>query len=719
MSGNEVKPDATEGTRAVSNPVLLQYQALTKLKGVGKQLAQRLEKLGLFTLQDLLFHLPYRYVDRTKITPIGQLTPHQTAVIEGDISGANVVFGKRRSLVCRLKDGTGTINLRFYHFNASQKQALEGGDSGGVVRCYGEVRPGASGLEMYHPEYQVFHADSPPALEQTLTPAYHTTEGISQPRLRSLIEQAFQMASDAMLPNLSPHSASPPDNHDTSLLRRLHYLHFPPQDASLDALLEGEHPYQEQLIVEELTAYQLSLLRLREKRLQQQAPALTQGTDLVTRFTRSLAFELTGAQQRVCQDLAQDIRQSTPMMRLLQGDVGSGKTVVAAIAALHAIASDKQVALMAPTDILSEQHRASFSTWFEPLGIQVGWLSGKQRVKERREQSAAIAEGRAQLVVGTHALFQDDIIFHDLALVVIDEQHRFGVHQRLSLRDKGTQTGSEKSQTPHQLIMTATPIPRTLAMSAYADLEYSVIDELPKGRQPVETVVISQKRREDIVERIRHACREGRQAYWVCTLIEQSESLSAEAAEDTSATLIEQLPDIKVGLVHGRLKPKEKEAVMAEFKAGNLQLLVATTVIEVGVDVPNASLMIIENPERLGLAQLHQLRGRVGRGSIASHCVLLYGDTLSQHSKARLQAMRSTSDGFKIAEIDLELRGPGEVLGTRQTGDIAFKMANLQRDLGLMPSIHEKAKLILSQQPQLAEQLIERWIGQSEQFAQA
>lgn len=713
MGSNEISAAGVKTVKA--KPILLQQQALTKLKGVGKQLALRLEKLGLFTLQDLLFHLPYRYVDRTKITPIGQLIPHQTAVIEGDISGASVVFGKRRSLVCRLKDGTGTISLRFYHFNASQKQALEGGDNGGRLRCYGEVRPGASGLEMYHPEYQVYSADSPPALEQTLTPAYHTTEGISQPRLRSLIEQAFQMASDTMLPNLSPNTG----DHDISLLQRLHYLHFPPQNASLDALLEGEHPYQEQLIVEELTAYQLSLLRLREKRLQQQAPALTKGAGLVSSFTQSLAFELTVAQQRVCQDVAQDIRQSTPMMRLLQGDVGSGKTVVAAIAALHAIASGKQVALMAPTDILAEQHRASFNTWFEPLGIQVGWLSGKQRVKERREQSAAIAEGRAQLVVGTHALFQDDVRFDDLALVIIDEQHRFGVHQRLSLRDKGVQVDAEESQTPHQLIMTATPIPRTLAMSAYADLEYSVIDELPKGRQPVETVVISQKRREDIIERIFHACQQGRQTYWVCTLIEQSESLSAEAAEDTAAVLIEQLPNIKVGLVHGRLKPKEKEGVMADFKAGNIQLLVATTVIEVGVDVPNASLMVIENPERLGLAQLHQLRGRVGRGSVASHCVLLYGESLSQHSKARLQAMRSTSDGFKIAEIDLELRGPGEVLGTRQTGDIAFKMADLQRDLGLMPSIHEQAKQILSQDPQLAEQLIERWIGHSEQFAQA
>lgn len=690
-------------TKSAITSSSLQKHPLTTLKGVGAQLSARLEKLGLFTLQDLLFHLPYRYVDRTKITPIGSLLPYQAAVVEGNVSGANVVFGKRRSLVCRLKDGSGSINLRFYHFNASQKQALSNGEK---VRCYGEVRPGVSGLEMYHPEYQVYSDASPPPLEQTLTPAYHTTDGISQPRLRGLIEQLFQFANSTMLPDLSPHKDS---KH--SLLERLHYLHFPPQDALLEALIDGEHPYQQQLITEELTAYQLSLLRLREQRLNQHAPALVDASELISAFTQSLAFELTSAQQRVCDNIRSDLKKNTPMMRLLQGDVGSGKTVVAAIAALCATASGKQVALMAPTDILAEQHRSNFSAWFSPLNIRVAWLSGKQKVKERREQSSAIANGDAQLVVGTHALFQNDVSFHDLALVIIDEQHRFGVHQRLLLRDKG--------HTPHQLIMTATPIPRTLAMSAYADLDYSVIDELPKGRLPVETVVISQKRREDIINRIRHACLDGRQAYWVCTLIEQSENLSAEAAEDAVTKLMEQLPDIKIGLVHGRLKPKDKEAIMVEFKAGNIQLLVATTVIEVGVDVPNASVMVIENPERLGLAQLHQLRGRVGRGTIASHCVLLYGDALSRHGKSRLQAMRSTSDGFKIAEIDLELRGPGEVLGTRQTGDIAFKVADLQRDLTLMPAIHEHAKIILSQQPLLAEQLIARWIGHSEQFAQA
>ncbi|MGH1484694.1 MAG: ATP-dependent DNA helicase RecG [Cellvibrionaceae bacterium] len=693
----------------------LHQQSVTVLKGVGAQLGQRLEKLGLYHLQDLLFHLPYRYVDRTKVTPIGSLIPFQSAVVEGEVRGTNVVFGKRRSLICRIQDGTGSISLRFYHFSASQKNALANGSS---VRCFGEVRPGASGLEMYHPEYQLLNEQNPAPLEQTLTPAYHTTDGISQPRLRSLIEQAFSLAKPNSLPDLFADKNTA--ENDIPLLSRLHYLHFPPQDAPLDLLLDGEHPYQQKLITEELTAYQLSLLRLRQQRQQQQAPALTKGDSLITQFKAGLSFELTGAQQRVCEEVSHDITQAIPMMRLLQGDVGAGKTIVAAIAALQAVDSKKQVALMAPTDILAEQHRNSFEAWLSPLGIKVGWLSGKQGVKQRREQLAALADGSAQVVIGTHALFQDEVIFHDLALVIIDEQHRFGVHQRLLLRNKGLRNkGRGKNLIPHQLIMTATPIPRTLAMSAYADLDYSVIDELPKGRIPIETVVISQKRREDIVERIRHACLEGRQAYWVCTLIEQSETLSAEAAEDTAATLQEQLPELNIGLVHGRLKPKEKEAIMSAFKAGDIKLLVATTVIEVGVDVPNASLMIIENPERLGLAQLHQLRGRVGRGNIASHCVLLYGEALSQHGKSRLQAMRETNDGFRIAEIDLELRGPGEVLGTRQTGDIAFKVANLERDMPLMPDIHTQAKALLQQRPVIAEQLIDRWVGRSEEFAQA
>jgi ATP-dependent DNA helicase RecG len=694
-------------------PRLAHQQAVTCLKGVGKQLALRLEKLNILTLQDLLFHLPYRYVDRTRVTPLGQLQPNQTAVIQCEIGNTNVVYGKRRSLVCRVQDPSGSINLRFYHFSASQKNAFV---QGHTIRCFGDVRPGSSGLEMYHPEYQIFNESIPP-LEQTLTPAYHTTDGITQPRLRQLIEQAFTLIEPAMLPNLSTYLSAGSDHKqdDKGLSEKLNFLHFPPNNISVDELIEGVHPYQQELIIEELTAYQLSLLRLREQRLKQQGIVLANAKKYEAAFIQSLPYTLTGAQQRVCKEISDDLEKHTPMMRLLQGDVGSGKTIVAAMAALIAIGADKQVALMAPTDILTEQHRTCFENWFAPLGIKVVSLSGKQKVAHRREQLAAIEDGSAKMVVGTHALFQESVSFCNLALVIIDEQHRFGVQQRLELRDKGI---AENGQ-PHQLIMTATPIPRTLAMSAYADLDYSVIDELPKGRQGIETVAISQKRRPEIIERIRHACMEQRQAYWVCTLIEQSETLTAQAAEDTAVSLQEQLPKLRIGLIHGRLKAVEKESIMADFKAGHINLLVATTVIEVGVDVANASLMVIENPERLGLAQLHQLRGRVGRGPVASHCVLLYGDALSNNGKERLQAMRATNDGFKIAEIDLKLRGPGEVLGTRQTGDISFKLADLQRDQHLIPSIHKQAKTLISTHPILCNQLIQRWVGLSEQYAQA
>lgn len=693
---------------------------VTVLKGVGAQLASKLAKMGVYTLQDLLFHLPLRYSDRTRITPIGELQPGQAVVIEGEVQSCSVAYGKRRSLMCRLRDTTGMITLRFYHFSGAQKEGLAVGTR---LRCFGETRRGASGLECYHPEYQHLdkHVTELP-LEQTLTPVYPATEGITQPRLRQLIVQAEQLITEHNLPDLLPEALA---QHapQLSLQQRLHYLHHPPKEASIDQLLEGTHPYQQQLIFEELATYQLSLLRLRQRRQALAAQPLQVRSTPKDAFIQSLAFTLTHAQQRVADEIAADMSKATPMMRLVQGDVGSGKTVVAALAALQAVHHGYQVAIMAPTEILAEQHRHSFEQWFSPLGVTIGWLSGRQRVGERRDNLQKIMAGDVQIVVGTHALFQEDVTFHQLALVVIDEQHRFGVHQRLSLRDKGshTHTNAQHRLTPHQLIMTATPIPRTLAMSVYADLDYSVIDELPKGRIPVETVVISQQRREAVIERIRYACQNGRQAYWVCTLIEQSESLEAEAAEDAATLLTQQLSGLCVGLIHGRLKSKEKDAVMGAFKQGEIDLLVATTVIEVGVDVPNASLMVIENPERLGLAQLHQLRGRVGRGSRASHCVLLYGDPLSRHSKERLQAMRSTNDGFRIAEIDLKLRGPGEVLGTRQTGDIHFKLANLERDIHILPQVKDTASaLIANEQYQpIVDQLIERWLGNNENYANA
>ncbi|MEL7398964.1 MAG: ATP-dependent DNA helicase RecG [Pseudomonadota bacterium] len=680
---------------------------VTALKGVGKQLAEKLAKINIHTLQDLLFHLPLRYMDRTRITPIAAVQPNHDVVIEGEVRGCDVVFGRRRSLMCRVQDQTGLITLRFFHFSGAQKQRLQPGVR---LRCFGEVRRGASGLELYHPEYEYLDDAAAQTLEQNLTPVYPATEGLTQQRLRGLAQQTLALLHGKTMEDLLPADWALP-GQNTSLEDIMRFLHNPPAGAPLEQLSEGIHPFQQRLAQEELLAHHLSMLRLRQKLQAEAAPVLACPETLIQKFRQQLPFNLTRAQDRVVSEIATDLMKPYPMLRLVQGDVGSGKTVVAALAALQAVGNGRQVAVMAPTEILAEQHRVNFSSWLEPLGIQVGWLSGKQKVAQRREQLAAVASGEAQVVVGTHALFQEEVIFADLGLAIIDEQHRFGVHQRLALRKKA---GKEHA---HQLIMTATPIPRTLAMSAYADLDCSVIDELPPGRTPVTTVAISQSRRDQIVERVRLACLEGRQTYWVCTLIEDSEALQAAAAEDMAKALQESLPELSVGLVHGRLKPTEKETVMQAFKAGELNLLVATTVIEVGVDVPNASLMIIENPERLGLAQLHQLRGRVGRGSQESHCVLLYGEQLSQHSRERLKAMRETNDGFAIAEIDLQLRGPGEMLGTRQTGDMRFRMADLQRDKGLLDSVHPLADRLLHQYPERAELLIQRWLGEAERFA--
>ncbi|QEI13717.1 ATP-dependent DNA helicase RecG [Cellvibrio japonicus] len=685
------------------------------LKGVGATLAEKLAKIGLFSLQDLLLHLPLRYLDRTRITPIGALQPNLNAVIEAEVRACDIVLGKRRSLVCRVQDGTGTLTLRFYHFNNAQKQRLV---AGARLRVFGETRRGAAGLEMYHPEYDFLAGASPLPLEQTLTPIYPATEGLTQPRLRSLAQQALTWLDKHPLRELLPETVRRRLNQCT-LADALRYLHQPPVGANVQQLLEGEHPYQQRLAFEELLAHHLSLLLLRRETQADGAPRLRLTPALEHGFLKQLGFQLTRAQQRVVAEIAEDLAKPLPMLRLVQGDVGSGKTVVAALAALAAVASGKQAAVMAPTEILAEQHRLNFGKWLEPLGIQVGWLTGRLKSGERRYQLEMIAAGTAQVVVGTHALFQDAVAFADLGLVIIDEQHRFGVHQRLSLSEKGQVDGALAGVVrPHQLIMTATPIPRTLAMSAYADLDCSVIDELPPGRTPVTTVVISDNRREEVIERVRLACEQGRQAYWVCTLIEESEALEAQAAQATADSLAQSLPQLRIGLVHGRLKLAEKESVMAGFKAGELDLLVATTVIEVGVDVANASLMIIENPERLGLAQLHQLRGRVGRGSAASHCVLLYGSPLSNNSRERLRVMRESSDGFYIAEQDLLLRGPGEVLGTRQTGDMQFKIADLQRDSHLLPDVKNAALLLMSEHPQVSQLIVQRWLGQNQRYLQ-
>ncbi len=684
--------------------------AVTELKGVGDAMAEKLAKVGLENLQDLLFHLPLRYQDRTRVVPIGALRPGQDAVIEGVVSGTDVVMGKRRSLVVRLGDGTGVLSLRFYHFSNAQKEGLKRGTH---VRCYGEARPGASGLEIYHPEYRALNGDEPaPPVEQTLTPIYPTTEGLTQQRLRLLCQQSLAMLGPRSLPDWLPDEMAR-DYQLAPLDAAIRYLHNPPADADLDELAEGQHWAQYRLAFEELLTHQLSQQRLRESLRTLRAPVLAKASRLPAQYLANLGFTPTGAQQRVGNEIAYDLSQPEPMMRLVQGDVGAGKTVVAALAALQALEAGYQVALMAPTEILAEQHFITFKRWLEPLGIEVAWLAGKLKGKARAAALEQIAEG-VPMVVGTHALFQEEVKFKRLALAIIDEQHRFGVQQRLALRQKGV----NGQLCPHQLIMTATPIPRTLAMSAYADLDTSVLDELPPGRTPVNTVLVADSRRFEVVERVRAACAEGRQAYWVCTLIEESEELTCQAAESTYEDLGSALGELRVGLIHGRMKPAEKAAVMAEFKEGRLQLLVATTVIEVGVDVPNASLMIIENPERLGLAQLHQLRGRVGRGSAASHCVLLYHPPLSQIGRERLGIMRETNDGFVIAEKDLELRGPGEMLGTRQTGLLQFKVADLMRDADLLPTVRDAAQALIARWPEHVSPLLDRWLRHGQQYGQ-
>lgn len=682
---------------------------VTQLKGVGPALADKLHALGVHTVLDLLFHLPLRYQDRTKLTPIGGLRQGADVVIEGTIAGSAVMFGKRRSLMVKVQDGTGVTTLRFFHFSAAQKDALQ---TGARIRCYGEVRLGRSGIEMYHPEYQLLQHNVPPALQDRLTPVYPATEGLQQNRLRNLITQVFTLLEKTQaLPDLLP-AALCKQLDFLPLLEALRFIHQPPVNVSLADLERGTHPAQLRLAFEELLANYLSLRRLRDQAQAHAAPAFTAKGNLRPRLLAALPFGLTNAQQRVGREIARDLGRTQPMLRLVQGDVGSGKTLVAVLAALQAVENGYQAVIMAPTEILAEQHYLNLDQWLSPLHVGMAFLSGKIKGKKRDEALHALVSGEAQVIVGTHALFQQGVVFHKLGLIVVDEQHRFGVHQRLSLREKGFSNGTW----PHQLIMTATPIPRTLTMSAYADLDCSIIDELPPGRTPVNTVLLPDQRRPDVVARIKAACADGRQAYWVCTLIEESEELQCQAAEVTYEDLRAALPQLHVGLIHGRMKPKEKAAVMSAFKSGALHLLVATTVIEVGVDVPNASLMVIENPERLGLAQLHQLRGRVGRGSQESHCLLLYHNPLSETGKLRLGIMRESNDGFYIAEKDLEIRGPGEILGTRQTGLMAFRIADLTRDAHLQPQVKVWAEKIRAQHREIVEPLIRRWLANAEQY---
>jgi ATP-dependent DNA helicase RecG len=685
-------------------------EQLEQLRGVGPRLARRLGEIGIHTVQDLLFHLPLRYEDRTRLHAIGALRPGERALIEGQIEHSAIVRGRRAMLVVVLADGTGRINLRYFHFRAHQQRQLARGTQ---LRCFGEVRAGYQGLEMVHPSYARLLPGREPPIADRLTPVYPTVEGLGQNSWISLTDQALAaldrgtLELEELLPEAMTRNLRLP-----SLAAALAYIHRPPPDADLAALAQHEHPAQHRLAMEELLAHNVSMQRLHRRQRARTAPAMPRATEAEDRFREQLPFELTRAQARVCLDICQDLAGAHPMQRLLHGDVGSGKTVVAALAALRAIGNGYQVEVMAPTEILAEQHLRVFGEWLRPLGIDPVWLSSKVTGKARRQALEAIA-GDAPLAIGTHALMQEGVDFARLGLVVVDEQHRFGVHQRMALVEKG----SGQDMRPHQLIMTATPIPRTLAMTAYAGLEVSVIDELPAGRKPVTTVVIANDRRAEVVQRVAAACSEGRQAYWVCTLIEESDAIQAQAAEAVAGELQQELSGLRVGLVHGRMKAPEKQAVMEAFERGAIQLLVATTVIEVGVDVPNASLMIIENAERLGLAQLHQLRGRVGRGAVQSSCVLLYTAPLGDLARQRLDIMRQTADGFRIAEKDLELRGPGEVLGTRQTGMLQFRVADLARDAHLLQRIPAVADSLLRHHPAQVDQLIARWIGDAARFA--
>ena len=685
-----------------------EQRPITALRGVGPALAKTLQRLGVTQVQDLLFVLPRTYEDRTRIVPMGTLADGIRASIEGEILLTEVAHRKRRQLLCRIADGSGSLTLRFFHFSASQQEGLARGTR---LRCFGEVRRGPAGLEMVHPEYRLVLETADP-LEDTLTPIYPLTEGLPQGRLRGLIGRSLRELESAGVQDWVPPQVLAALELP-SLREALMLVHRPPRDTRLEDLLGGRHPGQRRLAFEELLTHHLALKLMKRAAQTDAAWPLEDAQGLQDRFLSQLPFKLTGAQRRALAEVDADLRASVPMSRLLQGDVGCGKTVVAAAAAARAAGSARQAVLMAPTELLAEQHWRSFKDWLEPLGIPVARLSGSQPARARRSTFEALASGEIRIAVGTHALFQEGVEFAHLALVIVDEQHRFGVQQRLRLSEKGRKDG----HFPHQLIMTATPIPRTLAMTAYADLDISLIDELPPGRAPVTTVVVPERRRAQLVARIEAACRQGQRAYWVCPLIDESEEVRSQAAEETAAALSSALPQLTVGLVHGRMSPARKDEVMLAFKAGEVQLLIATTVIEVGVDVPEATLMVIENAERMGLAQLHQLRGRVGRGKQASACVLVYRPPLSELARERLKVIRDSSDGFEIARRDLELRGPGELLGTRQTGLAQLKVADLMRDADLLPRVQQAAELLLASYPDNIAPLAARWIGSGERYA--
>jgi ATP-dependent DNA helicase RecG len=689
----------------------LNETSVTALKGVASRTQEKLDRLGIHSVQDLLFHLPLRYEDRTRVVSLGSLRVGDKAVVTGVIELSEIVLSRKRMLVTRISDGTGSINLRFFHFNSQQKQHLSRGTR---IRCFGEVRLGRQGKEMFHPEYRIIADDDALAVDDHLTPVYPTTDGLHQLKFRQLINQALgwiKQQPERMTEWLPPQLLDKLELPD--LLSALDFIHHPPPEAAGETLEQGTTAFHKRLAFEELLAQHLSLRIARQRVRQQNAWSIPVSTEWVNALLQTIPFEPTSAQTRVVAEIHHDLQQAVPMMRLLQGDVGSGKTLVAVMAALPALEAGYQVAMMVPTEILAEQHLKNIMLLLETLPVEVSCLTGRMTAAEKKQAVEHIASGKAGFVVGTHALFQQNVEFNKLAFVIVDEQHRFGVHQRLALKEKGEQQGSA----PHQLIMTATPIPRTLEMTNFADLDVSILDEMPAGRIPVRTIVVPDNRRQEVMDRVYENCREGQQAYWVCTLIEESEVLQCQTAQDTAELLQKELKDITVGLVHGRMKGKEKEQIMSQYKSGEIQLLVATTVIEVGVDVPNASLMVIENAERLGLSQLHQLRGRVGRGNTESNCVLLYQGPLGPQAKNRLEVMRESHDGFYIAQKDLELRGPGEVLGTKQTGAIQFRIADIARDVDLLPLVKAAATEILQNYPERAHPLVKRWKGRYTEYA--
>ncbi|WP_416695821.1 ATP-dependent DNA helicase RecG [Candidatus Pseudothioglobus sp. Uisw_050_01] len=678
---------------SLSDPII-------SISGLGQKTSDRLNQLGIHTLEHLLFHLPSRYQDKTTITSLSRASVEDEILIEVTIDRIEVIPARQRQLLCYLSDNQNQrVLLRFFHFTQYQKQALIRGET---IQCFGEIKIGRQGLEMHHPEYRIISQDQKPLLESTLTPVYPLCAGVSQNKMKQWVNNALDVLKASVIDDYFEkitQSTMP------SLKDSLFLLHHPNKNEDLSKIEAFTHISQQRLIIEELAAHQLSLLKIKEARKSKESKKISIKNALSNKLLSSLEFDLTSAQSRCISQINEDLSTSEPMHRLLQGDVGSGKTIVAVFALLQAAENNFQTAVMAPTEILARQHLQNFSNYLTPLGIQIAFLSGSQNTQERKDNLSLIENGKAKVIIGTHALFQENVYFEDLALVIIDEQHKFGVHQRLSLSKKAILT-------PHQLVMTATPIPRSLTMSAYADLDTSIIDELPPGRQTIETVALSNARRDELITKIKQISKEGRQIYWVCTLIEESEALRAESAKKTYTYLTDNLRDLKVVMIHGRLTKSEKEIIMADFSKGETNLLVATTVIEVGVNVPNASLMIVENAERLGLAQLHQLRGRVGRGSEKSACVLLYQSPLSQTAKERLDILRQSNDGFLIAQKDLELRGPGEILGTQQTGIASMKIADIVRDSYLLKQVGYYSSKMLEAEHTSQNALMTRWIDE-------